>query len=190
MSRSYNSASRKAKATETKARILSTAKELFMERGYEKVSIEELAKSSDVAASTIYALFKSKRGLLKALLDSAYPQEAFQKLVTQAAKEVDPSKRLRISAKIAREMYDAEKEFMDLFQGAALLSPELKEIEKQREERRYQRQKEFGKLTGQKLDVAWAFTGRDLYRLLVIERGWSSDEYEEWLGRTLVDVLM
>jgi hypothetical protein len=30
-------------------------------------------------------------------------------------------------------------------------------------------------------DILWAFTGRDLYRMLVIERGWTSDEYEKWL---------
>ena len=27
-------------------------------------------------------------------------------------------------------------------------------------------------------DILWAFTGRDMYRMLVIEQGWSSDEYE------------
>lgn len=39
-------------------------------------------------------------------------------------------------------------------------------------------------------DILWAFTGRDLYRLLVIERGWTSDAYEQSLARTLEKVLL
>lgn len=39
-------------------------------------------------------------------------------------------------------------------------------------------------------DISWAFTGRDLYRMLVIEQGWSSDEYEKWLEELLVKVLI
>jgi hypothetical protein len=30
------------------------------------------------------------------------------------------------------------------------------------------------------------FTGRDIYRMLVRERGWSSQKYEHWLADTLV----
>ena len=34
------------------------------------------------------------------------------------------------------------------------------------------------------------YTGRDVYRLLVQEGGWSADEYEEWLTETLVGALV
>ena len=34
-------------------------------------------------------------------------------------------------------------------------------------------------------DLLWALTGRDLYHLLVVERGWSADRYEQWLTDTL-----
>jgi hypothetical protein len=33
------------------------------------------------------------------------------------------------------------------------------------------------------------YTGRDIYRMFVLERGWSSDKYEEWLARTLIQAL-
>jgi hypothetical protein len=39
-------------------------------------------------------------------------------------------------------------------------------------------------------DILWAFTGRDFYRMLVVERGWSSDEYEKWLAELLIQVLL
>jgi hypothetical protein len=34
------------------------------------------------------------------------------------------------------------------------------------------------------------YTGRDVYRMLVRERGWSADKYEEWLGGTLARSLL
>jgi hypothetical protein len=33
------------------------------------------------------------------------------------------------------------------------------------------------------------YTGRDIYRMLVLERAWSSDEYEKWLARSLIHEL-
>ena len=39
-------------------------------------------------------------------------------------------------------------------------------------------------------DIFWALTGRDVYRMLVIERGWTSDQYEKWLSQMLVNALL
>jgi len=39
-------------------------------------------------------------------------------------------------------------------------------------------------------DIFWTLTGRDIYRMLAIERQWSSDRYEKWLGNALVSVLV
>jgi len=175
---------------------------LFREQGFEGVTIEQLAKAADVSAPTIYALFQSKRGILKALMDEALPTEQREALVDAVNKEQSPKERIALAAKIARQMYDAERAQMDIFQGAALLAPEFKELEKEREDRRYQRQAESmqmmvrdkalakGLSLSQAQDILWAFTGRDMYRMLVMERGWSSDDYEEWLTQTLVKALL
>jgi hypothetical protein len=39
-------------------------------------------------------------------------------------------------------------------------------------------------------DILWTLTSYDIHRRLVIERNWSSDRYEEWLGDTLVATLL
>ena len=39
-------------------------------------------------------------------------------------------------------------------------------------------------------DILWAFTGRDMYRMFVIERGWSSEKYEKWLAKILIKTLV
>ena len=78
----------------------------------------------------------------------------------------------------------------------------FKGLEIERERRRHRRQKETVEAMAKEKafrnhlslpkirDIFWAFTGRDLYRMLVVERGWSSDEYEEWLADLLIQTLL
>ena len=40
------------------------------------------------------------------------------------------------------------------------------------------------------LDMLWAMTGADHYRLFVVERNWSADHYEAWLGQSLQRLLL
>jgi hypothetical protein len=39
-------------------------------------------------------------------------------------------------------------------------------------------------------DALWTLTGRETYRMLVITRGWTPDQYEKWLGDTLIRTLL
>jgi hypothetical protein len=39
-------------------------------------------------------------------------------------------------------------------------------------------------------DILWAFTGRDMYRMFVVEQGWESEEYEKWLSKLLINTLI
>jgi len=39
-------------------------------------------------------------------------------------------------------------------------------------------------------DILWSLTSRDLYRLLVRDRGWTAQQYEDWLANTLVETLV
>ncbi len=200
--RMYNSENRDAKAVATRSRILEEAKELFQSEGFACVTIEKLAQEAHVSMPTIYALFQSKRGILRALMDEVLPVGQFEALVQRSKEETSAPKRLRIAAKIARQIYDAEREQMDIFRGASVLTPEFKELEKEREQRRYKRleegvcwmakEKSFikGLSVSKAHDIFWAFTGRDLYRMLVVERGWKSDAYEKWLGQLLIQTLL
>ena len=91
---------------------------------------------------------------------------------------------------------------MDVFRGAAVLAPEFKELEKEREMRRYTRQevtiqamaREKSLATGLSItkarDILWALTGRDMYRMFVVEQRWTSDEYEKWLAQVLINTLI
>ena len=166
------------------------------------MTINKLAEAAEVSMPTIYALFKSKRGVLQSLIDDSLPPQQFAALVDDSMQEKSPKKRLSITAKLARQIYDAERELMDILRGASVVAPELKELEQEREQRRYKRQGEYVKkmiaekvlakgLTLQKArDILWALTGRDMYRMLVVEKEWTSDEYEKWLAQLLVTSLL
>lgn len=200
--RTYNVESRQQAALQTRNRILSAAKMLFEIKGFDKVTIEKIAKKADVSTPTVYAVFKSKRGILLALLDSSLAEEKFNALVEQVKHADSASRRLELAASISRQLYDAEKAELNLLRGAFIVDPTLKELEAEREERRYMRQKETveqmatNKAFKENLsltevrDIFWTFTGRDIYRLLVIERGWSADRYEAWLAGMLKETLL
>ena len=200
--RAYNSTARKERARLSREKILESAKLLFANIGYENTTISQIAQNSKVSDPTIYALFKSKLGVLRAIMDECFPKSDHDSFVERAGHEKCPKKRLSIAAKLARQIYDAEIIQSTLLQGAGVLSPELKQLEQEREERRYNRLSSVvevmsaekildDKLNKTKaLDIFWTFTGRDIYRLLVIERGWSPNNYETWLAETLSHILL
>lgn len=199
--RQYNGNSRQSQAKKTKDRILNSAKLLFESQGFDGVTIELLAKQAEVSAPTIYSLFKSKTGVLKALMDTVLDQDQFEDLVQKASLEKNLSGLIKVSAHIAAQMYDAEKALMNALRGASALNMELKNLEKEQEKRRYERQERTLKIMFDQnefkenmpftkaRDILWAMTGRDLFRLLVIDRGWSVGEYEEWLAESLIQLL-
>lgn len=200
--RAYYSENRDAQAAQTRSQILKAAKKLFQTEGFDRVTINKLAEVAEVATPTIYAIFKSKRGVLQSLIDDALPPEQFEALVDDSMQEKSPKKRLSLTAKLARQIYDAERGLMDVLREASVVAPEFKELEQEREKRRYERQGEYVKemmkekslikgLTLQKArDILWTLTGRDMYRMFIVERGWTSDEYEKWLTQLLIKSLL
>ena len=200
--RAYNSETRQARAVQPRARILESAKMLLSCEDIESVTIEKIAHAANVSMPTIYALFQSKRGILRAIIDNALPADQFEALVKEAKQTNSAKDHLMISAKIARQIYDAERTQMEAFWSASIVTPEFKELEREREQRRYKRQEESVKIMvkekslakgltiPQARDILWAFTGRDMYRMFVVEQGWSSEEYENWLAQLLVKTLV
>ena len=113
-----------------------------------------------------------------------------------------PADRLRHVAKIARHIFEQRSEVVDILRGANLVSPELAELIENRELRRYDNQEHvIAFLNGTRRlrkdldfksarDILWALTSRELYSLMVQQRGWPATRYEEWLGGALVQQLL
>jgi AcrR family transcriptional regulator len=200
--RPYKSLVRRRQADDTRRRILEATRQLLQSEGYAGMTIDAIAEHAEVSAQTVYAIFKSKAGILPALLDQSAFGPDYEELVSQALTATEPETRLRFAARIARKIHEAQSTALDLLRGAGVVAPELAKLEMERERLRYERQEvmihslhEVGRLRPElnhatARDIFWMFTGRDVYRLLVRERGWSLEKYQAWLADILVQSLL
>jgi AcrR family transcriptional regulator len=200
--RSYRSTVRQQHAENTRGRIAAAAHRLLTTKGYAGMTVDALAKKAGVATQTVYAIFGSKRGVLAEVIERATFGPEYQELVATALNTTQPAGRLRFAARIARQVHDAKRATQDLLRGAGVVAPEFSALEHARESRRYDAQQpmieylaEQGHLRSNlspvmARDILWTLTGRDIYRMLVRERSWSSDQFEHWLADQLVASLL
>ena len=198
--RPYRSLVRERQAGDTRRRIVEAALDLLAGEGYAGMTIEAIALRAEVSAQSVYAIFKSKTGILAEILDRSTFTADYEDAVQKALNAGDPETRLRLAARIARQIHDAQSATFDLLRGMGVVAPELAKLELQREHLRYEREevmirllRDSGSLRldfGSARDVFWMFTGRDVYRMLVRERGWSPQKYEAWLADSLVGALL
>lgn len=200
--RAYKSPTRQRQAHETRRRIVEATQQLLEAEGYAGMTVEAVARRAEVSVQTIYAVFGSKTGILAELLNQATFGADYEDTVRQTLEERDPETRLRGAARIARQIHDAQRAGFDLLRGAGVVAPELAQLEQERERIRYEREEAMiaslrdAKRLRPELsyraarDILWTLTGGDVYRMLVRERGWSSQKYQEWLADTLVHSLL
>jgi AcrR family transcriptional regulator len=74
--------------------ILETAVELFSERGYENVSMQEIAHEAEFAVGTLYKFFENKEALYRSVLISK-AEEVHQAMDTILTEPGDPVEILR-----------------------------------------------------------------------------------------------
>lgn len=200
--RTYSSAARAEAAEETRARILTRARALFGTHGIEAVTIAEIARQSGVSASTVYAVFKSKEGILRSLMEQALFGPS-----TQAAQQIlanvgDPVEAIALTARVSRSIYESESRELGPLRNVSGYAPALRTIEEEFEQARYAMQEERldrlfaaglakpGISLAEARRILWMYTSRDVYRMLVVGGGWTHDRYEEWLSQTLVEALV
>ena len=200
--RAYASAARAEAAGERRAGILASAKELFGQRGIDAVTIAEIADRSGVAGSTVYAVFKSKEGILRELMEQSLFGDRFQSARQSLDGIKDPVEAIARTAHVARAIYESESSDLGLLRNVSGFSPALRKIEEEFERTRFAMQEDRlrrlfragkakrGLSREEARRILWMYTSRDVYRMLVVEGGWTPDRYEEGLEQTLVAALV
>jgi AcrR family transcriptional regulator len=193
---------RQRQADETKQRMLAAARALFTERGYAGTTIEAIAEAAGVSPKTVMAAFGSKRAMLAELVDPASPGSRFQEMLARLRAESDPARRIALVAELTCRVYEASVDDLELLRGASAVAPELAEIAAGVEDRRWHQQERLvtflrtagalrqGTSPEEATDQLWALGSFDLYRLLVVRRGWSPERYQAWLTATLTSLLL
>jgi AcrR family transcriptional regulator len=83
--RPYKSLARERQAADTRRRIVDAARRLLQSDGYAGMTIEAIAQRAEVSAPSVYAIFKSKTGILIAVLDQLTFGTDYEEVVRRVA---------------------------------------------------------------------------------------------------------
>ncbi len=200
--RKYNSNARQEKSQETRLRVLKASRKLFLAKGLNKTTIEQIAKEAGVATPTVYALFRSKAGIIRELGETFVFGDKYKTLVAKSLSQENPIESLRLAPAITVSIFEMEMEQMGFLWDDSFISPDLQDLVVRLENQRYERQKFILERLKKKnllppemtlstaRDTLWALTGRELFRKFVREKGWSHTSYIRWLEVSLVALLV
>jgi AcrR family transcriptional regulator len=188
--------------------VVGAARALFLERGYQATTIGAISHHSDVPAATVYRLFSSKLGILKALLDVSIAGDdqalSLQERPHVAAAlfaESDPEKLLAGLASITVAINARSSDVYRILSSASGSDPAaaviLADYQQQRDDGQGRIARSLARAHALRpglrqrdaADLIHALASPELYRLLVIDRGWTPERYEQWLAATLADQL-
>lgn len=197
-----------ARTRRTQAAVVDAARALFLERGYAATTIEAISELADTPQATVYRLFSSKLGILKALLDLSIGGDdqvvavADRPQVRALLADRDPYRQLAGFAALLRALMARAAPVYRILADAARSDEDaaalLAEIARQRQEgqrriaRSLARSRSLrpGLKERDAADIIHALGSPEVYGLLVLDRGWSADRYETWLTAVLTDQLL
>jgi AcrR family transcriptional regulator len=198
--RRYDATRRRQSAARTRAAILHAARELFTERGYMATPMTAIAERAGVALDTVYASVGRKPALARLLIetaisgtDQAVPAEQ-RDYVRAVQSASDAETKIAIYAAAVAVIAPRMATVLAIIQQAAHTEPELATLWDQIAERRAANMRLFvadlATVTplrlgpGDAADIIWATNAPELYLMLVRQRGWSPERYEQFLADT------
>jgi AcrR family transcriptional regulator len=204
--RKYDSTRRQEQARQTRLSVIRAAQKLFIEQGYGRTTMADIATAAGVSVETVYAAFGNKATVLHRVWDITIGGDDenvifHERPEIQAIRnEPDLARRLMLHAAMSTTTARRMVPFLRALQGAAGTEPAaaemLAEIGRQRLAGMTVMAHEAA-ATGQLAvteeecrDVVWAYTDGTMWHHLVIERGWSDERFAEWLGRTWISELV
>jgi len=136
--RPYRLGQRQATTEQTRARILTAARELLAESsGFSGFSIDAVAHKADVARMTVYHQFGSKIGLLEALSDSLAAHGGMEHLA-DAFRRPEPLDALDEYITVFSRFWNADRLVMRRLRALAALDPDFEHVIRARDEWRRQ----------------------------------------------------
>jgi AcrR family transcriptional regulator len=196
--RSYDSTRRREQAEQTCAQIREAAQRLFERDGYASTTVAAIASEAGVSAKTVYLAFESKSGVLRAIWHVLLRGEQSEVPVGEGdwyrdtLAEPDPGARVKRVAERSRDVKLRAGEVMEVIRTAAPADPDIGElweriqsnfrdllrpvVESLRRDGVLRDDLDVDEAT----DILWMLVHSDIWQLLVTERGWSPDRYEQW----------
>lgn len=207
--RAYRSSRREAQARQTRRRVLDTATEVFLERGFAGATMRLIAGRAEVSVPTVELSFGTKGKLLKAAIDVAIagddePVPVLAREWTKAAIDADTAGEFLdvVAGVIASAQRRSAGLVLAVFEAAST-DPELAALAEQLTAQRAGtadwivdqliRKARLRKGCGrpEAVDTVWVLMDPAVFERLTRRRGWSPRRYQRWLagslGRLLID---
>jgi AcrR family transcriptional regulator len=204
--RRYDSSRRREQASENRRRIVAAAHDLFVERGYGRTTIADVAAAAGVATETVYGAFRNKPTLLHRAWDVAVGGDEREVHLLDRPEmravlaEPDLVERLTRFAAVNTPIMRRTAPLLRALRGAAASEQAAAALVAEADGARLVAigvHAAAAARTGQLLvteeecrDVLWSTTDGTLWHRLVVDRGWTDERYARWLGRLWVAVLV
>src|SRR6516162_674589 len=136
--RPYRLGQRQVATEQTRARILTAARELLLSSdGFSGFSIDAVARQADVARMTVYHQFGSKIGLLEALSDSLAAHGGMEQLAN-AFRQPGPLDALDEYIRVFSRFWQSDRLVTRRLRALSALDPDFEQVVRARDERRRQ----------------------------------------------------
>lgn len=194
--RVYRSSLRAEQARQTRAGVLDAAGRCFLERGYAATTMKDVAAAAGVSVPTVFAQ-GSKATLLLACVDRAVVGDDEEAPLSQrglfvaVVEATDLAQKLAATRELARRFLPQTIPMITVFAAAAAGDPEIAEAWAEYERRRLADQRvligSFQPWLREGLDpdraaeIIWGVFGHEPVGNLVRVRGWSVDQYADFL---------
>jgi AcrR family transcriptional regulator len=200
--RRYDATRRREQAAATRRDILDAAQRLFERDGYAATTMAAIAKEARVALKTVYIAFDTKSGLLRALWhlllrgdeeDVPVPQRAWY---LEVLDEPDPERALRLGARGSTIVKRRIGGILEVIRGGAATDPDVAALWSRIQSELYDNQRAIveriaargglrdGLDVDRAADILWTLIHPSIWQCLVVERGWTPEQHEEWLAET------
>jgi AcrR family transcriptional regulator len=206
--RSYNSPRRREQAAATRMEMLEAAQRLFEQQGYVATTMAAIAAEAGVALKTVYVVFETKSGVLRALWhlllrgDQADVPVDERQWYREIVEEPDPERQLRLTARNSRMVKQRAGALLRVIRDAASADSDVSALWDRIQSDFHDIQRPIVEALHTKnalrpgldvtrgTDILWTLNHPDVWHLLVGERGWTPDEYERWFGDTICSQLL
>ena len=206
--RTYDSTRRQQQAAATRVAIMDAGRRLFVDRGYAATTVADIASVAGVAPATVNAAFGGKAGLLKRLVDVGIAGDdddvpVSDREVAQqvAAASDDPLRQIELLAAFHTEVQERLAPLEEVLMQASGVDEQVRgQIARNQADRRTGMGEFVALVDPTRLkqgldadtaaDVVWALMDPRLYTGLVRERGWTSEQYQQWLVGQLATALL
>jgi AcrR family transcriptional regulator len=198
--RRYESPRRREQAAATRGEILDAAQALFERQGYAATTMTAIAAEAGVALKTVYKAFETKSGVLRALWhlllrgDQDDVPVGERRWYREVLDEPDPERQLRLDARNSRIVKQRAGALMGVIRDAAASDADVEALWSRIQADFYENQRPIvealhakqalrpGLDLARAADILWTLIHPDLWQLLVGQRGWTPEEYEQWFG--------